>query len=42
MTKREDEHSPYHRPEEIWDEIPGPHWIFVAIAVGLVMASLFS
>ena len=38
--KREDEHSPYHRPEEIWEEIPGPHWLFVAIAVGLIVALL--
>lgn len=41
-SKRTDEHDPDFDPSvhEAWEEIPGPHWIFVAIALGLVVALL--
>jgi hypothetical protein len=40
--KRDDEHSPYFDPSihEAWEEIPGPHWLLVAIAVGMIVALL--
>lgn len=41
MDKREEEHSPYYDPDEIWDEnIPGVHWVILPVAVALILALL--
>ena len=41
MDKRDDEHSPYYDPDEIWEEnIPGVHWVVLPVAVALILALL--
>ena len=39
--KRDDEHSPYYDPDNIWEEsVPGIHWVILPIAIGLILALL--